>query len=534
MATSGEGFAAGLRAGGGLVSQALENQRLDAAEQRAADDYKQKVADRDRTNKAWDDYTAATAPRAQGLGLKTLQDTYGMTPEQAAAPDALAKARSYDVPDSSDLQNVPARGAPATPGLPTDSPVTPQAGGAPPVNPNASPFAVTADQVSQRAPSRMEQEQAMQGLSTKLRDAQGIRASQQEQRKIQFDDTLSGAMKEKMDVVRSSLAGTNLNTSAYPLLMGVKGKNGYTTLTTIDDKTGEPTAEYKFTDPQLRQIYAAQKLAEAGYGEQSLKMLTDVDKSLGEHFKSWNDATDKAATVSNTAQRYANSDANDAARTGIAAKTAANAEARARAGDYNAIGISPDGKSIQVWDTKMNRMGTVPVQEGMDAKQQLQLMREAQGRGGPKKGEGLKEFPERGKVMQDAQGNTVKSDGVGGYIDVNGKFKDEVPGTLTKDFGFQPQVAQQMAENLSPDGTEIWWNGNKYPMTRASMNILKEDVDKQAREEKVAGETVKRVASAPGRRSAREDVASRMDTVNRGLRVPGVPEARDMYLNTDE
>lgn len=282
-------FQSGFQMGGELANQAVRNEIAqrelaikEAAEGRAAEEFKNRQADRTREDNAFTNYSNL----AGGINQDTQAQvgrTYGMNPAQIAAAvqnggaeGLRAKLAGYDQPDSYDLQNVP--NAPA--------------GGLQP--------RFDASQLKATEPSRLDRERALEQISVARRDTQGIRQSQQAQRTIQIDDITAGVMKR--DIADIEKLAPDINMSGYPLLYTGKTKNGYTFLKTqADGKTPIPGSEFKLNESQLRQLALSHELGAAGFGTEALNSLSAAHKDIGDHVAKWNSAQTQSATTSNQA-----------------------------------------------------------------------------------------------------------------------------------------------------------------------------------------------------------------------------------------
>lgn len=253
--------------------------RLDiekAQEARAATDFANRQADRQREEEAFSNYTNLSGGINRGT-QDQIRQTYGMTPQQIAAgvnnggaAGLQARLASYDAPDSYDLQNVPAAGIQR----------------------------FDASQLKAVDPSRLDRERGLEQLSVARRDIAGIRESQKAQRGIQIDDITANVMKRPISEIEKM--APDINMSGYPLLYTGKTKNGYSFLKTeADGKTPIPGTQFNLNESQLRQMALAHELGAGGFGTEAMAALQGAHKDIGEHVGRWNDAQAKVAT-SNT------------------------------------------------------------------------------------------------------------------------------------------------------------------------------------------------------------------------------------------
>lgn len=123
----------------------------------------------------------------------------------------------------------------------------------------------------------------------------------------QLDDEVA---KTPLADIEGLLTQTNTNQSNLPVLYTGKDKNGYE-VTLLGDGS-EPGGKFKLNEAQLRGLYRAQKLAEAGYGAESLAAMTGAHKEIGEHIARYNGLVSQNVQGGNTAMRYGNQDKHNA------------------------------------------------------------------------------------------------------------------------------------------------------------------------------------------------------------------------------
>lgn len=119
----------------------------------------------------------------------------------------------------------------------------------------------------------------------------------------QLDDEVA---KTPLADIEGLLTQTNTNQSNLPVLYTGKDKNGYE-VTLLGDGS-EPGGKFKLNEAQLRGLYRAQKLAEAGYGAESMAATISAHKEIGEHIARYNGLVSQNVQGSNTAMRYGNQD----------------------------------------------------------------------------------------------------------------------------------------------------------------------------------------------------------------------------------
>jgi hypothetical protein len=290
-------FDSGFRMGQQAYQQNIDNERQKTLDGYRADEVaRQKVTwGREDTQRADEDAALANlqnvrtgiSPEQQGQ----IKQTYGMTPQQTAAagPNLQSKLASYDAPDSYDLQNAPAEGA------------------APAFN---------ASGLKLKRGSDLEMERAGEQVSLAKRDVNGAAQSRERQRTYGIREISDATAKMPLAELEKQLPQLNTNNSQYPILYTGKSNGGYSFLTTEPD--GTPGNAFSMNEAQVRQLASAHALGEAGYGAESLSALTAAHKDISDHITKRNDVTAKTNVSNNTANHYANSDANDSERIGIA------------------------------------------------------------------------------------------------------------------------------------------------------------------------------------------------------------------------
>lgn len=130
-----------------------------------------------------------------------------------------------------------------------------------------------------------------------------------------FNENVKAALKDPK-VAQQSLRLANLGSSR---VSGVPGKDGYTTLTIVQDD-GEAIAK-RMSPVQMAKLHGAYGLMEVNPAK-ALDIISGVDKDLGAAVAAESGMVVQLAQGNNQTQRYRNADANDAARTRIAADAA--------------------------------------------------------------------------------------------------------------------------------------------------------------------------------------------------------------------
>lgn len=357
MATAGTGFAAGLRAGGGLVSQALENERLDEAADRQRAEFERKKVLEKRADDEFNtqqDFRTKILAASQGsvdpaTGLK-ITDAYGATPAQQAKwqgePGGLpAKLATMDVPDNSELpgggpnaagsaygQAVTAAraGGAAAPGLSTTSPVS-------------APF--SAADVKQGAVDQVKLHDLIGQAELAKGNYEGYTKAKAAGRAADVTQTLDSSVKEFMampEAERMKRAWSPNLTGNVPLLTTAVDKNGMTVLVVNKDGStdGKPM---KLSWADAAQLHAAEQMASKGYGAEAIDTATKVNTRIGEAVKAQNDVMQKVAT-SNTDAAYKGAQIGmEREKIGIMRSELGLKQQKAKADSTEVLGVTNDG-----------------------------------------------------------------------------------------------------------------------------------------------------------------------------------------------
>jgi hypothetical protein len=308
MATAGTGFAAGLRTGGGLVSQALENERLDEAAARQAQEFERKKVGWQREDTEYGlkmNQRAELASAAGGIidpeQVPKIGAAFGDTPEQvqraqAQPGGAAALYKTYEdsqaAADAIDRQ----RGLPVAPRE------------APPV---------TAQAIQTRPATAADYEKINMRHAAQRGDVEGLRTATAAHRTADITDTTDNAVKEFMampEAERVSRAYSPNLTGDIPMVTLDHDKHGMTVIP-LDPKTGQPKGEaIKLSWADASQLHAAEQIAKKGYGAEAIDMATKVNARIGESIKAHNELMGKVQTGNNDAAYKGGMLANDTER----------------------------------------------------------------------------------------------------------------------------------------------------------------------------------------------------------------------------
>jgi hypothetical protein len=422
------GFAAGLNAGVHLGRQYNEKERNKVLDERATEEYDRKKAGWQREDAAWDAAPTNTAIPAPGGNV------------QQVASDAAVGAVDADT-------GVPAAPAAALP-------------------------------ARAAAPSRQAMEDQLMRVAVARRDPTAMRTAATAQRGAGIQSLMDEVGKVPLDEIVKGAGQLNTNSSNLPMTFSGKGKGGYV-FTTIDPETGAPGQRFNLNEAQMRQLYAAHKLGEAGFGTEAMELAGKTHSAINDAMGKYNELINKNATQNNQATRFANSDEQDAARTGImAANGAAQREAtRAR------TAMDRMGSAQMMQDDAGNTFAIVPTmtKNGL-VMERVQLNDEqARGlkpfsRGGSGSGGAPREVPAPGTVMQDSSG-VWKSDGRGGRLGVDAPMPEQRAKILS-DAGMAPGFAEQMQWDRTGQfinyGNQMWDSANAKDM-KALAKAVKDD-----------------------------------------------------------
>lgn len=167
-----------------------------------------------------------------------------------------------------------------------------------------------------RKATRNDVNTAQQRVALALRDSREFSRLRQESQGFAEEDAYNENVKAALKdpkVAQQSLRLANLGSSR---VTGVPGKDGYTTLTIVRDD-GEAVAK-RMSPVQMAKLHGAYGLMEVNPAK-ALEIISGVDKELGAVVAAESGMEVQVAQGNNQTQRYRNADANDAARTRIAA-----------------------------------------------------------------------------------------------------------------------------------------------------------------------------------------------------------------------
>jgi hypothetical protein len=469
------GFAAGVKAGTGLVDSIL-------SERRANEEFGWKRADRTREegirarddalrdkNLALydDDGTATTSaqaaqPRA-GLEVPSDQAIAAPVPGAAAAP-AVAKAQGDAGVRVGTAQGIPtnAPGSPM-PDVPVSAGQANQAiagtATAPTPTVQATPAAggeggpqLGRDQILSRDQqiARNQQQQALLRNNTQAyaqakqaEDAANIRAIDNKVGKMTRDQRLK-------------YAEENINTEGgMPMIISEKGKGGYTVTSYGPDGKAKETL---INDAQLSELVASHMMSGEGYATEGFKRAGAVHKDLADLIGKYNTGTTTMQQSNNTATRYANQDekermqlaeqsrhnqaseANQAAHVGIA-------RGKAERERWVPSGPTNDDRGIILIDQNTGETKIQPLPEGTSAKALWPKITGVRGGAGGGSDE-FKPVQAEGTVVRNKRGDTAVV-GSQGEMVAHGaptnalgreKFltKIGIPKAATKNYTFEP------------------------------------------------------------------------------------------------
>lgn len=268
------GFASGMSAGS-------------AAAQRAVDAFTNSRDRMDRANrqKKVDDLSAQLEQGQVETGLQAPTAQFGATDGPAPRMAGLSLGQQAPV---GDITVGDMSGAPAATGLDVNVPLA----------------------KGSRKRSRAETEGLLGQIALAKGDHAGYATSLDRVRIAEMSQLDDEVAKTPLADIEGLLTKTNTNQSNLPVLYTGKDKNGYE-VTLLGDG-GEPNSKFKLNEAQLRGLYRAQKLAEAGYGAESLAAMTGAHKEIGEHIARYNGLVSQNVQGNNTATRYGNQDKHNA------------------------------------------------------------------------------------------------------------------------------------------------------------------------------------------------------------------------------
>lgn len=329
--------------------QNINNKRQKEIDARTAEEFgwRRNEEERRRAAQLREDEAFANLENTQaGISpdqVAAVGQTYGMKPQQVAqslraggATGLQSQLTGYDTPDSYDLQNAP---APRGVGL------------------------------VQRKASESDVERALGGVSMARRDTAGIRASQQNIKKLDLDAGRRAEMKRLQGLKDDELAD----------LLGdefSRDGSGVDAMLTFDPKQKKYLFASKIpgfpsqvlSKPEL--LNYAMGLWEAGNGDISAGLQTQLATITAQRGLKNQDYTRADALARGNADLHFKglAAANDAERTGIARASARSAQSRAESADWRMVGASQDNKGLVQFNQRTGQSRVMPLPEGTDAK----------------------------------------------------------------------------------------------------------------------------------------------------------------------
>lgn len=378
------GFAAGVRAGTGLVDSILQEKRANEEFGWKRDDRAREVGIRTREDALRDealsyyDNPPQAAPRTAGLDVPAAaaQGAGGPAADAAQGDSGLrvgAVSGQPTVPVGAPTPTVPV-GAATAPGAvagtataPTPAvQATPQAG---PQEAPGGPRKLGRDELIQR---NFQQQALLRGKAQDYNTAKaGERAAGIQQI---TDDSVKSFMAMPQEEKERLAYSPNL-TGDIPLLTLATDKNGMTVVP-VDPKTGRPQdggKPIKLSWNDAAQLHAANQLATAGFGAEAIDAATKANARIGDAIKAINtqtmdvaktntEAAYKGGTLAETGRHNRATEATAAAHLGIERDKLGMLKDKAKAENNDIVSVSPDG--ITTIDKKSNRMATQPWPEG--------------------------------------------------------------------------------------------------------------------------------------------------------------------------
>jgi hypothetical protein len=242
-------------------------------------------------------------------------------------------------------------------------------------------------------------------------------------------------------------------------------------------------------DATLSDIFAAGKNLDT-YGDLARDFMSKGNDKIRQLFKDYVDIGDKVADTNNQAARYANADANDAARTEIAQQSATqqgeyyrglvNARTKSEGqtaaatalenkingvmeGYQAAMAAGPQGqKAAAIYAQEYDQLRATAGQQGLKVPPSIASMVAAQKGAGVQKPTKIEAAGTSYLVPQpDGTERLMFSDGRGGFIDEKGVYPEDRAVHLTKQMGLPPAMASQL--EFSKDGRYVLApNGAEY------------------------------------------------------------------------
>lgn len=148
--------------------------------------------------------------------------------------------------------------------------------------------------------SRSEEQDVLAQIALVSNDINGFNSARNNQRTFDLDDINAGVAKLTPSELKERAQKLNLPNTQIPMLYTGETKGGYKFLTT-DPATGAVSKEFTLSDSQVRQMVAAQEMADKGFGTEAMAALANVDKDVADHITKWNQTLQAVATSNNDA-----------------------------------------------------------------------------------------------------------------------------------------------------------------------------------------------------------------------------------------
>ena len=148
--------------------------------------------------------------------------------------------------------------------------------------------------------SRSEEQDVLAQIALVNNDINGFNSARNNQRTFDLDDINADVAKLTPAELKEQAQKLNIPNTQIPMLYIGETKGGYKFLTT-DPTTGAVSKEFTLSDSQVRQMLAAQRMADKGFGTEAMAALAGVDKDVADHISKWNQTLQTVATSNNDA-----------------------------------------------------------------------------------------------------------------------------------------------------------------------------------------------------------------------------------------
>lgn len=478
-------FTQGMQLGMKAWNDAEAAKRQKVLDDRATEEYNRKKS-------LWQEEDAAFANLntvQSGVSPETQQQikaTYGMTPQQIAqaggAEGLKQKLASYDVPDSSDLQSVPATG----------------------LQPRFD-----ASQLKTIAPSELDVERALRRVAVAQRNTAAIRDSYNNETKLLGKQEMRDFTKKTMGLFNarneSPEAMAAWQEHVSPFTKMATSYSGLDMDVRVNPKTGK-LESVPYSGGKVGELDVTQVMP---YLMQSHQLSSQYgDPVAAAEALSRMSAEERRRVMENTSFRYgiadkesqavhrANTDANQAAELGIKRITAgAQADYYRNRGAVEKMGAAQyftgeDGNTYAAIPT-MGK-GGLTFQTVKVNPEDVKLAK-VNGTGGkPAKAEEVDEAGKLYKVPQPNGGSLVmKTDGMGGYVAKDAPLPSERAKFLVKN-GVPDDVANTIsANNWGQHGDEIIFGGKAYGLGKGDLKALTKAVRENRSDTAAAADSAK-------------------------------------------